>query len=115
MKGSLRMVAVLMLVSMAAALPGAHAHAFPAAQTGHPAGCHSHGAAPAPAPTSYQCCVSGHRAAIPNPSFAPRSLVAQVSGLENGENLGSGVVPYRHSAVFVVPSDSPPRTAPLRI
>ncbi len=55
------MVAVVLLIAMAA-VPDAQAMPFPAVQTPHPAGCHSHGpATPSPAPASYQCCVTGHR------------------------------------------------------
>jgi hypothetical protein len=84
MPGSLRMIALLLLVLMAGTLPGAQALAFPEAQPlpphPHPAGCHSPGstvpATPDPAPTSYQCCVNGHHAAIPNASFTLGSVTA---------------------------------------
>jgi hypothetical protein len=81
MQGILRTVAGLLLVTMAGALPGVQPVAFPAAQAVpshlHPAGCPSQGpVAPGPAPISYQCCVKGHRVAIPNASFTFRPLAA---------------------------------------
>ena len=113
------MIAGLMLVAMAAALPSA-ALAFPAAQPVpfnlHPAGCHSQGPmAPGPAPTSYQCCVKGHRVAIPNASFTFRPLVARLCGLNGEEGFRWGSVSCRQSGMAVVPSNSPPSAAPLRI
>ncbi len=87
MYGILRTDAVLLIFTMGCALIGAHAQLFPAAQASHPAGCHgrgpgipsrSHFPAPIPAPTSYQCCVNGHHAAIPNAAFSLRSMAAQL-------------------------------------
>ena len=109
------MIAVLLLVVTAAAVPGAHALAFSAAQPAHPAGCHNHGpATPAPAP-SFECCVSGHQAAMPNASFSPRPLAGRLCGLTAGERLSGGFAPDRPPAMFVVSSNSPPGAAPLRI
>jgi hypothetical protein len=117
MPGSLRMIAVLLLVTMTAALPGAQALGFPAMEASHPAaGCHSHGpATPSPAPTSYQCCVSGHDVAIPNVSFSSRPLASRLCGLAADKQLCLGFAPDRHSVMFVLPADSPPGAAPLRI
>jgi hypothetical protein len=112
----LRMVAAVLLIPMAIALPGAQAMAAPAR---HPAGCH--GPAPAtrfPAPTSYQCCASGHQAALPNASFAllsSISVVAQLCSLDGRGGPRLSFVSCLYSAVFVVPSNSPPGVASLRI
>jgi hypothetical protein len=116
----LRMVAVWLLVPMAIALGGSQAMSSPAAPARHPAGCHS--PAPAtrfPAPTSYQCCANGHQAALPNPSFALgssfRCVTAQLCSLDSSDSPRLSFVSCLHSAVFVVPSNSPPDVAPLRI
>jgi hypothetical protein len=117
MPGSLRMIAVLLLVTMTAALPGAPALGFPAMEARHPAaGCHGHGpATPSPEPTSYQCCVSGHDVAIPNASFSSRLLASRLCGLAADEQLRLGFAPDRHSVMFVLSANSPPGAAPLRI
>jgi hypothetical protein len=110
------MIAVLLLVVTAAAVPGAHALAFLTTQPGHPAGCHNDGpATPAPAPNCLQCCVSGHQAAMPNASFSSLPLDARPCGLAADEPLCPGFVLDPPSVTFVVPSNSPPGAAPLRI
>jgi hypothetical protein len=117
MQTGLRMIAVLLLGAIFAALPGAQAAAaIPGAPAGHPAGCHSHRpAVPSPASTRYQCCVNGHGAAIPNASFSSRPLDARLLVLGGDEQLHAGFASDRHSVMFVVPSNSPPAAAPLRI
>ncbi len=114
------MVAVLLVVTVATALPGAHALPFAAEQEQHPAGCHRHGPAtrspsPSPAPASYECCVSGHQAAIPNPTFSTRPLVALVLGLDRGEEFSLISVGFVDTRLSVAPSNSPPGAALLRI
>jgi hypothetical protein len=110
------MVAMLLLITIAAASPGAQAVALSGPQPGHPTGCHHHGPAiPAPANTSYQCCVNGHHQAIQSTSFSLRPLVARFCGLDAGEGISLGSVLCKHSAVMTVPSNSPPGSAPLRI
>src|ERR1017187_5316671 len=117
MPGSLRMIAVLLLVTMTAALPGAQALGFPAMEASHPAaGCPRHGpGASAPGPPRDQCCVSGHDVAIPNVSFSSRPLASRLCGLAADKQLCLGFAPDRHSVMFVLPADSPPGAAPLRI
>lgn len=119
MQTGLRTIAVLLLGTIFAALPGAQAlaeAAFSGAPAGHPAGCHSHGpATPTPAPASYPCCVNGHDAALPNASFTSRSLEARVCGMAVAPQLRLDSAPERLSVTFVVPSNSPPGAAPLRI
>jgi len=126
MHGSWRIVGLVLLIATAAALPGAQAMpSLPAAPASHPAGCHSHGpinvpvnhgpAIPSPAPVSYQCCVSGHQAALPNVVFSLRSHAALLCNLNDGASLGSNILPDILPVVFVVPSDSPPITGSLRI
>src|ERR1700687_767068 len=116
MQRSSGMIAVMLLVVMAAAVPGAHALAFLTTQPVHPAGCHSHGPAiPAPAPNSFQCCMSGHHAAMPHASFSPRPLAGRLCALTAGEQISQGFALGRLPAMLIVPSNSPPGAAPLRI
>lgn len=115
MHGILRVVATLLLVAMALGLPGAEA--MPSvAPAGHAAGCHGHGpATPLPVPTSYQCCVNGHHAAIPNLSFCLRFVAAQVSSLDSSDGPRLALLLRLNSAVPGFLSDSPPGLVPLRI
>ena len=130
MHGILRMVAVLLVVTVATALPGAHALPFPvnrvpANPAQHLAGCHgpaTHSPSPShspasnsPAPASYECCASGHQAAIPSATFTTRPLVALVSGLARGVEFSLISIGFVETRVSVVPSNSPPHGAQLRI
>jgi len=120
MHGILRTAAMALLVTMAAALPEAHGLQVPAAQTEHRAGCHgrfstipSH--SPSPSPTSYQCCVSGHHAAIPYGAFSLRSAAAQCGRLDHGDDLAPKIALGQDPTGVIVSSYSPPGTSPLRI
>ncbi|MGC1451057.1 MAG: hypothetical protein WA830_13595 [Candidatus Sulfotelmatobacter sp.] len=109
------MIAVLLLVTLVAMLSGAQALPVPAAHPNHPSGCHGHGPEiPAPGRTGYQCCVGGHHAAIPNASFSPRPVVAQICALHAGQDTDSNFV-GRHSVALAAPSYSPPGGTPLRL
>jgi len=105
-----RLVAVLLLCTMASAMPGLRAFARSATPT-HPVGCHGH----APAPLSYECCVNGHHAAMPNLAFSTRPPLAQAASLEPDQKILQASDFFRHCTVSVVPSYSPPDAAPLRI
>ena len=114
----LRMIAVLLSLTMALALPGAHAVTIPVAQPGHPAGCHSPRPTPlTPSPTSYQCCVNGHHWTIPSVSFSfsVRLLLAQFATLDGGEDLSLASTFSAHFSLNAVSVGSPPGIAPLRI
>jgi len=116
MHARLRTIAVLLLGTVVAGLPGAQALAVPAASTGHPAGCHSHRpSTPTPAPPSYECCVTGHHAALPNASFASRGLGERVCGVAVAQQIRLNSAPDLLSVMFVVPSYSPPGAVSLRI
>jgi hypothetical protein len=126
MYGSWRIVGLLLLITTAAALPDMQMMPNTAAATSHPAGCHSHGpmsnepvsngpVIPSPAPVSYQCCESGHQAALPNLVFSLASNAALPGKLSSAVNLDSRVAPHAFSVGFIVPSDSPPITGSLRI
>jgi hypothetical protein len=112
MPGSLRMVAVLLVGTIFTGLPGAGALAIPAPSAGPPAGCH--GRRPA-TPTGFQCCVNGHHAAIPNAWFTSRPMDARLLVLAGDEQLRLGFAAARLFVMFVIPSNSPPGAAPLRI
>jgi len=115
MHGILRVVATLLLVTMALGLPGAEA--MPSVTpAGHAAGCHGHGpATPLPVPTSYQCCVNGHHAAVPGASFSLGFVAAQVSRLDGSNGPRLALLLRLNSAVPVFLSDSSPGLVPLRI
>jgi hypothetical protein len=96
-----------------------------ASQPARPAGCHDH-ALPAslplpvvpatvPAePRSYQCCVTGHHAAIPFASFSLRLALACVGDADTAQ---FSFVTKLHfsSLVLVSPFSSPPGSFSLRI
>lgn len=90
-----------------------------------PAGCHDHAlpaslplpVAPAtipPAPRSYQCCVTGHHAAIPFASFSLRLVLACIGPADAGQ---FSFVTKLHfsSLILVLPFSSPPGSFSLRI
>lgn len=121
-------MARLWLVTMVSVLVSAQAFALSAEQTAdfffhplpqHPAGCHGHGSTapenPSPVPTSYQCCVNGHHAAIPNASFTLRSATAQLWALNSVDKPSLDFVSSLASDKLLALSNSPPGFAPLRI
>jgi hypothetical protein len=112
-----RVSALLLLVALSASLPGAQAFAFSASQNDHsaPAGCHeSAPASPSQQPVSHECCVNGHRWAVPSSSIAPHPLISAFLYLGADEGFLRVFRFVRHSALSVV-SASPPGTSPLRI
>jgi hypothetical protein len=129
MQRTSRTIAVLLLVTIAAALPGVQvqtqALALSAAppslaQSSHPAGCHSQDqagqapAAPTPARSNYDCCASGHHHAMASASFSLRPLVALFHiDAADDHRLNSGF--SSPAAALAIPSTSPPNTSPLRI
>jgi hypothetical protein len=115
MPGIVRIVATLLVLTVAA-LPGALAMPPVPAPAGHAAGCHGHGPAnPSHLPTSYQCCVSGHHAAVPTVSFSLRGVATQVGSLDGVDGLRFALLLSVNSAVLIFPSNSPPGLTPLRI
>ena len=115
------MVGLLLVIAMAAASPGGQTMPATAGPMNPPAGCHGHGPAsaapahPAPVPASYQCCATGHQAALPNAPFSLYSAAAQLCSLNAGEGFGLDLAPNLPAAALVAPSDSPPITTSLRI
>lgn len=110
-----RITGMLLLIAVVSALPGTHAVALSAKPPAPPARCHSRGPVlPSHTPVSYQCCGNAHQAAIPNPAFSLRPLVAWVSELNDGARFSLAST-AAHSATLVIPANSPPGSVPLRI
>ena len=102
------MKAVVVLMGLAAALPGMQAFAF--APSGHAQGCHSHPSTPL-SPISYQCCANGHNWAMTASAVSIPALTATHSCVELSF-LSFGVPQVEVVAFF---SGSPPSNLPLRI
>jgi hypothetical protein len=116
-----RMVAVWLVMSVACTLISAQPPLLLAAQGGHAAGCHDgqgptspSPALPSPVPKGYECCVSGHHAAIPSAAFSFRSATVGLS-VNRGDVREGNFVPFILSSRLVVFSSSPPGAVPLRI
>lgn len=109
-----RIAMLILVVAVAAVLPGTAVVALPAAH--HPAGCHGDVPnAPPSAPISHQCCVTGHQSAMPSAAFSPRPHVAQVWAASSGDDLSFASQPVDKPPRSQSPTGSPPGLAPLRI
>jgi hypothetical protein len=116
------------LATGASALPAERASAPSAIQgTGspeHPAVCHAHGGktlpqselprSPLPKPTSYQCCLTGHNAALVQAPYQTQLLV-QSSHLKAQIEAVLTTSPFDSLESFTVISTDPPGKTPLRI
>ena len=110
-----RIVTVIVLVAVGAAFASAQASDHSIPQPKLPP-CHGQMPEPPPrVPVSYQCCVNGHHAAIPQATFQARPLLALFSKSHGGENSSLASVFAAHFSTVVAPSSSPPGVAPLRI
>jgi hypothetical protein len=101
-------------------------HAPSAAVDERPAGCHAHGGqslppsplprSPLPAPVSYQCCLTGHDAAVVPASTSPQPP-AQCQYTQVTLQIQSALTAYilGDLEVSMLLSADPPRTTPLRI
>jgi hypothetical protein len=101
-------------------------HAPSAAVDDRLAGCHAHGGqslpsapqprSPLPAPVSYQCCLTGHDAAMVPVSTSPQPP-AQCQYAQVTLQIQSPLTAYLLGGleVSMVPSAEPPGTTPLRI
>jgi hypothetical protein len=103
-----RLIAMVVLVGMAAALPGLHAFAL--ATAGQSQGCHGHNRTPL-SPVSYQCCANGHNWAIAGSPMAVPAPAAVDSWVE----FDSLSLAAPHFEVSAFLSSSPPSDLPLRI
>jgi hypothetical protein len=66
-----KIVALLILIAVGASSLAAQALLSQAQSSERPSGCHEHGSkAPAPRPTSYECCAIGHNTAVPQASYS---------------------------------------------
>jgi len=112
---SSRIVAVVVLVAVGAAFASAQASDHSIPQPKLPP-CHGQmPEQPSRVPVSYQCCVNGHHAAIPQATFSARPLLALFSKSEGGQNSSLASVLAAHFSTVIVPASSPPGIAPLRI
>jgi hypothetical protein len=96
-------------------------HAPSAALDERPAGCHAHGGqglplSPLPAPVNYQCCLTGHDAAVVPASTSPQPL-AQCQYAPVTLQIESALTAYFLGGfeVSMLLSAEPPGTTPLRI
>ena len=99
-------------------------HAPSATLDERPAGCHAHGGqslplsplphSPLPAPASYQCCLTGHDAAVVPDSISPQPPAQCAAVPRQIESLLTGyfLVDFE---VSMIPSADPPGITPLRI
>lgn len=104
----------LITVAVAARSPAALAvvsgHSLPAAAPS----CHQHSSkAPAPGPVSFQCCVSGHQAAIILLLFEIQPPQVTASTFTLATYMPSGAETL--TAILVSLSGDPPGIVPLRI
>jgi hypothetical protein len=124
--GLLLIAALVMatLTTRSSAVTVAADHAPSAALGERPAGCHAHGGqslplsplphSPLPAPVSYQCCLTGHDAAVVPDSISPQppaqcaAVHRQIEPLLTGYFLGD-------FEASMIPSADPPGMTPLRI
>ena len=80
-----------------------------------PAGCHEHARhAPSPEPVSYQCCQTGHNAAVLTNAPNPRPLFFVSESLASEAVLFS-VIGHDGFYKVVASSCSPPGSTPLRV
>ncbi|MBI3646564.1 MAG: hypothetical protein HY233_11445 [Acidobacteriales bacterium] len=107
---SLLMTAVAMGCLAAQTLPPA------ARPQQRPVGCHGHGekAPPMPERTSYNCCLTGHNAAVPQPCHSPQLVIQRATADLRFEpptkaRVGAGL------EKLTVASPDPPGATPLRI
>jgi len=131
MKNGSKILGLLLIAALVtAALPtgalvlAAADHAPSAALDERPAGCHAHGGqslplsqlphSPLPAPASYQCCLTGHDAAVVPASTSPQPPAPRAPVPPQIESLLTGYF-LDGLEVAMVPSAEPPGTTPLRI
>lgn len=115
MRGSLRLIALLLLAPFLSAMLASRSVALPTMPAEHPAGCHGNEPAPSPAPVSYQCCVMGHHWAMPGTAYsADLTVLAALphAALEPRVPIANLSQEVRDCASL---SASPPKILPLRI
>ena len=86
----------------------------PRASAAPPAGCHEHGGnVPQPKPAKYQCCLTGHDVAVPQPSdLHPPVIQVSISGTQDESPVQATV---SHREEITPSSEHPPGILPLRI
>ncbi|MBZ5573243.1 MAG: hypothetical protein LAO09_15340 [Acidobacteriia bacterium] len=106
-------VAGCLLVALCSFAAG---QAFPPEESVHkpPAGCHEHGQkAPSSAPVTYQCCATGHNAAVLQQALDLGALMPVSRVPEATSQPSTGISPGSLPQLFS--ADSPPDLTPLRI
>jgi len=131
MKYGSKILGLLLIAALVtAALPGgtlvlaAADHAPSGALGERPAACHAHGGqslplsqmphSPLPAPASYQCCLTGHDAAVVPASTSPEPPAPSAPAPPQIESLLTGLF-LGGLELSMAPSAEPPGTTPLRI
>jgi hypothetical protein len=89
-----------------------HASHVPPASPAHDS--RTHDPANPPTPSNYQCCVTGHNAAVLQASSLPLP-VSQCTHFISPARPKALLVTSLHSATSKLLSSDPPNTAPLRI
>ncbi len=123
----LLLIAALVMATRSLAVAVAGADNTPSAAVDErPAGCHAHGGqslplsplphSPLPAPVNYQCCLTGHDAAVVSASTSPQRP-AQCQYAQVTLQIQSALTAYFLGGleISMLLSADPPGTNPLRI
>src|SRR5438270_13058567 len=110
-----RLLALFLVLSLLMGSQSVQAMPVPMSHSGHPAGCHGPvPVRPSPARSDYKCCMSGHQWAVPIGSFSPDSPIGSLMVPAVHHPLPERIVD-RSATQLLLPSNSPPSAAPLRI
>jgi hypothetical protein len=106
------------MVALGVSAIGAQSLLFPAQPADHPSGCHGnsneHGhQVPAPSPTGYQCCLTGHSTAVPQATY-PEPMLLQLRRVLN-RDLAPSLPDDVPAGERAISSGDPPGASPLRI
>ena len=114
MKANSALTAMLLLLTLLAAVPALWALEFPPPITGHLSGCHdSIPENPPSAPRSHQCCAGGHNWAVTVSPVIPRPATELARIRTQTEDLETVLFSDRPLPLFSY--GSPPTTSSLRI
>jgi len=114
MRGSLRLVALLLLVPFQAGMLVMGAVELTGMHAKEAGRCPSHGpAVPSPTPASFQCCTLGHHWAMPGKMFPvnPTAMLFAEAVVQFSSNIDF----QSQGFASIFQSASPPESAPLRI
>jgi hypothetical protein len=107
-------IALLVLAAASANALAAHLLLFQPAHVERPAGCHEHGSeAPAPVPTSSECCVIGHNNAVTQTAYSAEPVLHDI---QRDLVVEASVMPLvSGSEMLFLSSGDPPGLTALRI